>query len=91
MTLKVSHVYGPLVGEASGIPRAAAAGPGKRHGELPGSMPSEPAPLVDPRPVVLSDFGIGSPYGECLGLDLVFVQGRRQSQSDSGLMISLQG
>ena len=46
--------------------RAAAAGPGKRHGELPASMPSQSAPLQDPRRVVLSDFGIGSPWGKSL-------------------------
>ena len=46
--------------------RAAAAGPGKRHGELPGSVPSQPAPLQDPMRVVWSDVGIGSPWGESL-------------------------
>ena len=35
----------------------------KRHGKLPGSMPSEPALLMDPRRVVSSDFGIGT-HGE---------------------------
>ena len=49
--------------ESSG---SAAARLGKRHAELPGSMPCEPAPLLDPRHVVLSDVGIGSPWGECL-------------------------
>ena len=39
----------------------AAAGPGKRHGELPGALASQPAPLLDPRRVMLSDVGIGSP------------------------------
>ena len=42
---------------------AAAARPGKRHGELPGSMPSQLAPLLDPRTVVLSDVGFGAPWG----------------------------
>ena len=46
--------------------RAAAVGPDKWHGDLPGSMLSEPATLLDPRPVVSSDFGIGSPLGENL-------------------------
>ena len=43
--------------------RTTASGPGKRHGELPGSMPSQPALFLDPRRVVLSDVGIGS-HGE---------------------------
>ena len=43
--------------------RTAAPRPRKRHGELPGSMPSQLAPLLDPRPVVLSDVGIGAPWG----------------------------
>ena len=46
--------------------RAVAVGPDKWHGDLPGSMLSEPATLLDPRPVVSSDFGIGSPLGENL-------------------------
>ena len=44
--------------ESSG---SAAARLGKRHAELPGSMPCEPALLLDPRHVVLLDIGIGSP------------------------------
>ena len=55
------HVVPPAVEEASAILSGAAAGPGKRHGELPGSLPSQPAPLLDPRRVMLSDIGIGSP------------------------------
>ena len=43
--------------------RAAAARPGKRHGELPGSMPSQLAPLLDPRTVVLLEVGFGAPWG----------------------------
>ena len=43
--------------------RAAAARTLKAHGDLPGSIPSDPAPLLEPRHVVLSDFGIG-PHGE---------------------------
>ena len=46
--------------------RAAAARPGKRHDELPGCMRSQPAPLLYSRRVVLSDVGIGSPWGESL-------------------------
>ena len=45
---------------------AAAARPGKRHGEFPGSMQSDPVPLLPPRCVVLSDFGIGSLWAESL-------------------------
>ena len=46
--------------------QAAADAPWKQHGDVPGSMLSNPAPLHDPRRVVLSDFGIGSPWGEYL-------------------------
>ncbi|EFC86890.1 hypothetical protein NEIMUCOT_06695, partial [Neisseria mucosa ATCC 25996] len=56
-----THVVPPAVEEASAILSGAAAGPGKRHGELPGALPSQPAPLLDPRRVMLSDVGIGSP------------------------------
>ena len=52
---------GPWSGRIQESSRAAAAGPGKRHAELPGSMPSEPALLLDHRHVVLTDFGIESP------------------------------
>ena len=48
--------------------RAAAAWPVKRHAELPGSMLSEAALLLYPRNVVLSDGGIGSPWGASLTL-----------------------
>ena len=61
-----TQIYGPIFGQASGPSQAAEAGPWKEHGEVPGSMPSDPAPLRDPRHVVLSDFGIGSPWGENL-------------------------
>ena len=56
-----THVVPPVVEEASGILSGAAAGPAKQHGELPGSLSSHPAPLLDPRGVMLSDVGIGSP------------------------------
>ena len=52
---------GPWSGGPHETFRAAAAGPAKRHGEVPGSMLSDPAPLLDCRHVVLSDLGIGSP------------------------------
>ena len=35
----------------------------KGHGVVPGSMPSDPAPLLDPRCVVLSHLVLG-PHGE---------------------------
>ena len=57
---------GPWSGRPQESTQAAAAGPGKRHAELPGSMPGKPALLLDPRCMVLSDFGIGSPWGESL-------------------------
>ena len=66
LAAKATHVDLPLVQEASGILSGAAARPRKRHGELPGSMPSQPAPLLDRRRVVLSEVGIGSPWGESL-------------------------
>ena len=46
--------------------QAATARPSKAHGDLPGSIPSDPAPLLEPRHVVLSDFGFGSTWGESL-------------------------
>ena len=46
--------------------RAPAGWLGKRHSDVPGSMPSDPAPLLDPKRVVLSDFGSGSPWGYSL-------------------------
>ena len=61
LAVKATQVDKPLVEEASGILSGAAAWPGKRHGELPGALPSQPAPLLDPRRVMLSDVGIGSP------------------------------
>ena len=61
MAAKATHFVPPVVEEASGILSGAAAGPGKRHGELQGSFPSQSAPLLDPRLVMLSDVDIGSP------------------------------
>ena len=66
MPVTATLVDGLLVEEASGILSGSCSGPWKRHGELPGSMLSEPAPLVYPRPVVFLDFGIGSTWGEWL-------------------------
>ena len=60
MAAKATHFVPPVVEEASGILSGAAAGPGKRHGELAGSLPSQPALLLDPRRVMLSDVGITS-------------------------------
>ena len=42
--------------------RAAAAGPEKRHAEVPGSIPCDPVLFLDPRRVVFSDFVIGCPW-----------------------------
>jgi len=50
---------GPWSGRPQESSRAPAAGPGKLHGEVPGSLTSEPIPLLETRCVVLSDFGIG--------------------------------
>ena len=61
LTAKATQVDPALDEEASGILSRAAAGPGKRNGKLPGALPSQPAPLLDPRRVMLSDVGIGSP------------------------------
>ena len=66
LAAKDTHVVWPLVEEASGILSGAAAEPGKRPGELPGSMLSQPAPLLDLRRVVFSDVRIGSTWGESL-------------------------
>ena len=51
---------GPWLWRPPESSRASAARPGTRHGELPGSILSHPAPRLDPRRVVLSDVGIGS-------------------------------
>ena len=66
LAAKATHVDLPLVQDASGILSGAAARPGKRHGDLPGSLPCQPAPLLDPRRVMLSDFGIGHHEGRAL-------------------------
>ena len=60
--------------------QAAEAGPGKRHGQLPGSMPSQHAPLLDTSRVVLSDVGIGSPGARAL--DGVWVRSRDVSRAE---------
>ena len=59
LAARASHVP-PVVEEASGILSGAAAGTGERHGELPGSLPSQSATLRNPRLVMLSGLGIGS-------------------------------
>ena len=58
---KATHVVPPVVEETSRILSGAAARPGKRHGELSDSLPSQPALLLDLRRVKLSDVGFGSP------------------------------
>ena len=47
---------------------AATVGHSKGHGDVPGSMLTDPVPLLDPRCVVLSEFAIKSPWGESLSL-----------------------
>ena len=58
------------MGHSSGRPqessRAAAAGPWKGHCDVPGSMPSDFALCLNPRGVVLSEFGIGSSWERAL-------------------------
>ena len=66
MTAKATQVDPALDEEASGILSRAAVGPEKRHGELPESMPSQGAQLLDHRRLVLSDVGIVSTWGESL-------------------------
>ena len=61
LAAKAIHVDTPLVVEASGTLSGAVAGLGRRHGELPGSMPSQSALPLDSSRVVLSDVGIRSP------------------------------
>ena len=46
--------------------RAASAGPEKRHAEIPGSILNDPALLLDPRRMVLSDFGFVCPWVRAL-------------------------
>ena len=46
--------------------QAAIARPSKAHGDLPGSILSDSAPLHDARHMGLSDFGIGYLWGESL-------------------------
>ena len=59
LAAKATHVDRPTIEEPPESSRAAAARPGKRHRELPGSLPSQPSPLLDPRHVMLSDLGMG--------------------------------
>ena len=44
----------------------AVARPEKRHAEVPGSIWNDPSLLLDPRCVVLSDFGFGCPWVRAL-------------------------
>ena len=57
---------GPWSGRPQESSQAAAGGPGKRHGEVPGSILSDPVPLVDHRCMLLTNLGIGSPWGDSL-------------------------
>ena len=67
LAAKATHVDGPLVEEASGILSGSCSRAWENTCcELPGSMPIEPAPLLDPRPEVLSHLGIGSARGGSL-------------------------
>ena len=59
-------LFGPWSRSSPQSSRAPEARTVKHHVALPCSMPSQPAPLLDPRRVVLSDVGIGSPWGESL-------------------------
>ena len=58
------------MGHPSGRPqdssRAAAVMLCKCHGDVPGSTPIISAPILEPVCVLLSDFGIGSPWGDSL-------------------------
>ena len=64
--------------------QAAVAEPGKGHGELPGSMVSQPALLRDPRRVVLSDIGIRSHWERALAR--VRVRSRDVGRSEATLV-----
>ena len=73
-----TRCMGHPLGRPQESSRAAAVTLWKRHGDVPGSMLSFPALLLEPRCVVLTDFGIcaaeasttdfgiGSPWGESL-------------------------
>ena len=69
--------------------RAAEAGPGKPHGELPVSMPSQPEPLRVPGTWCCQTLEIG-PDGEKPQLGLGFCPGTSRGPGDSRLVISLQ-
>ena len=58
------------MGHPSGRPQESSCADGvtlwKRHGDVTGSIPSISAPSLKPVCVVLSDFGIGTPWEERL-------------------------
>ena len=62
----VTHVVSPAFEDVSGFLSGAAAGPGKRHGELPGSLPSQPATLQDPRSLCCQTLELGPHEGRAL-------------------------
>ena len=63
---KPNNSMGSWSGRTQESSLAATAVPGKQHSELPCSMPSDLTPLLEPWRVMLSAFGIGSPWGENL-------------------------
>ena len=63
---EATQLYERLVGEDSGILSGSCNKHGKGYGELPDTIPTDHATLQDPRRMVLSDVGIGSPQGESL-------------------------
>ena len=63
---KATQLLGPWSGRPQESSQKAAAGPGNQHGELPGYIASDPAPILYPRCVVLSEFDIGSRWGGSL-------------------------
>lgn len=68
MRSKARQLYGPLVGKAQESSEAATGRHSKGHGDVPGSMLTDPALLLYPRHVVLSEFATESPWGESLSL-----------------------
>ena len=61
---KARQLNGPLHRRPQELSQAATARSWKRHDDIPGSMLSDAASLLDPRGVVVSDFGIVSPWGK---------------------------
>ena len=60
------RLYERLAGEDSGILSGSCNRHEKRYGELPDTISGDHATQKDPRRMVLSDVGIGSPWGESL-------------------------